>query len=74
MSDNPVHVLAEAMAEVQAVVHDHVECGKYDPAEVLARIKAVVSERSLIQAMYDVGFFPANNPPDAVFTLPEDLG
>ena len=39
------------------------------PAVVLPRIKAVVSERSPIQAMHDVGYFPASNPPDAVLTL-----
>jgi hypothetical protein len=71
MSENPAHVIAEAMAEVQPVVQDHVESAKFDPAEVLDRIKAVVSDGSLIQAMYDVGYFPASNPQDAVLTLPQ---
>jgi tRNA isopentenyl-2-thiomethyl-A-37 hydroxylase MiaE len=74
MSDNPAHVVADALAEVQAMLHDHYECGKYEPAEVLGLINGVMSERSLIQAMYDVGYFPASNPPDAVFTMPEDHG
>jgi len=32
------------MAEVQALLHDHAECGKYSAADVIAKAEAVLSE------------------------------
>ena len=44
MVDNPVREICERVAEVQAVLHDHVECGKHSAADVVAKAQAVLSE------------------------------
>jgi hypothetical protein len=31
---------------------------------VIAKAKAVLSEPELLRAMFDVGYFPPNTPPD----------
>ena len=64
MASNPVWEICERMAEVQALLHDHVECGKHLAADVVAKAQAVVrSEPDLLRAMFDVGYFPPNTPP-----------
>jgi hypothetical protein len=55
--------ICERMAEVQALLHDHVECGKHSAADVVAKAQAVLSESELLRAMFDVGYFPPNTPP-----------
>ena len=64
MADNPVWEICERVAEVQALLHDHVECGKHSAADVVAKAQAVLSESKLLRAMFDVGYFPPNTPPD----------
>jgi hypothetical protein len=56
--NNPVWEICERMAEVQAPLNDHGECGKHTAANVVA--KAVLSEPELLRAMFDVGYFPPN--------------
>jgi hypothetical protein len=34
MSNDPAHVIAEAIAEAQAILHDHLESGVGSPADV----------------------------------------
>jgi hypothetical protein len=51
------------MAEVQALLHDHIEGGKHTAADVVAKAQAVLSEYELLRAMFDVGYFPPNTPP-----------
>jgi hypothetical protein len=53
----------ERVAEVQALLHDHIECGKHTAADVIAKAQAVLSESELLRAMFDVGYFPPNTPP-----------
>jgi hypothetical protein len=62
MADNPVLEIRERVAEVQALLHDHVECGKHAVADVVAKAQAVLSEPELLRAMFDVGYFPPNTP------------
>jgi hypothetical protein len=64
MVDNPMWAICERVAEVQALPHDHVECGKHSAADVMAKAQAVLSESELLRAMFDVGYFPPNAPPD----------
>lgn len=54
--------ICERVAEAQALIHDHMECGKHTAEEVVARLRALFEERALLQAMYDVGYFPQNTP------------
>ena len=53
----------ERVAEVQALLHDHIECGKHSAADVIAQAQAVLSEPELLRTMFDVGYFPPNTPP-----------
>ena len=46
MATNPVWEICERMAEVQALLHDHAECGKHSAADVVAKAQAVLSEPS----------------------------
>ena len=69
MSNDPTHVVAEAIAEAQAILHDHLESNVGDPADVLTKVNRVLSNRTLVRALYDVGFFPRENPPEVGFTL-----
>ena len=61
--------ICDRVAEAQAILHDHLECGKYTPQEALQKLQAVMSEDGLIYAMWKVGFFPPNNPPFQTFTV-----
>ena len=51
------------MAEVQALLHDHVECDKHSAADVVAKAQAVLTEPELLRAIFDVGYFPPYTPP-----------
>ncbi len=73
MSDDPAHIIAEAVAEVQAALYDHYRRGNRTSAEVLAKVNVIMFEPTLIRAMHDVGYIPANCPPEANFTLPAGL-
>jgi hypothetical protein len=53
----------EHVAEVQALLHGHIECGKHLPSDVGAKAQAALSESELQRAMFDVGYFPPNTPP-----------
>jgi hypothetical protein len=63
MIDNPVWAICECVAEVQALQHDHIECGKHSAPDVVAKAQAVPSESELLRAMFDVGYFSLNTPP-----------
>ena len=64
MVENPVWAICERVAEVQAMLHVHIECGNHSAADVVAEAQAVPSEPALLPAMFDVGYFPPNTPPD----------
>jgi hypothetical protein len=65
MGSSPVWEICERMAEVQALLHDHAECGKNSAVDVVAKAQAVLSEPELLRALFDVGYFPRNTPPAA---------
>ena len=44
-----------------ALLDDHTAGGKHSAADVIAKAQAVLSESELLQAMFDVGYFPPNN-------------
>jgi hypothetical protein len=62
MADNPICAICERVAEVQALLDDHLASGKHSAAEVVAKAQAVLSE-SALREMFDVGYFPPNTPP-----------
>ena len=49
-----------SVAEVQAPLYDHIECGKHASADIVVKAQAVLSEAELLQAIFDVGYFPPN--------------
>ena len=55
--------ICERVAEVQALLDDHIAGGKHSAADVVAKAQAVLSEPALLRAMFDVGYFPPNTPP-----------
>jgi hypothetical protein len=60
MVDNPMWKICERVAEVQALLDDHLAGGKHTAADVVAKAQAVLSEPALLRAMFDVGYFPPN--------------
>jgi len=64
MVSNPVWKICERVAEVQALLDDQLAGGKHSAADVVAKAQAVRSEAELLQAMFDVGYFPPSMPPD----------
>jgi hypothetical protein len=67
--DKPEFVIAEAVSEAQAILHNHLECGRHTPQVALARLQAVLPEAPLLRAMYDIGYFPASTPPHVPITV-----
>jgi hypothetical protein len=63
MTDNPTWAICERVAEVQALLDDHIAGGKHSAADVVAKAQAALSEPELLRPMFDVGYFPANTPP-----------
>jgi hypothetical protein len=63
MIENPVWAICERVAEVQALLDDHVAVGKHSAADVVGKAQGVLSESELLRAMFDVGYFPPNTPP-----------
>jgi hypothetical protein len=63
MVDKPAWKICERMAEVQALLQDHIECGKHSDADVNAKAQAVLTDPELLRAMLVVGYFPPNTPP-----------
>jgi hypothetical protein len=60
MSSESVFTICERVAEVQALLHDHLGCGKHSATEVVAKMQAVLSESELLRAMSQVGYFQAS--------------
>jgi len=63
MVDNPAWEICERVAEVQALLDDHIAGGKHTAADLVAKAQAVLSKAELLRAMFDVGYFLPNTPP-----------
>ena len=59
-----VFAICERVPEVQALLDDHVAGGTHSAAEVVAKAQVALSESELLRAMFDVGYFPPNTPPE----------
>jgi hypothetical protein len=57
--------ICERVAEIQALLDDHLANGKHSAAEVVAKAQAVLSESALLRAMFDVGYFAPNTLPSS---------
>jgi hypothetical protein len=76
MADNPVWAICERVAEVPALLDDHIAGGKHSAGHVVAKAQAVLSEPEMLRAIFDVGYFPPNTPPpeERCESLPNDRG
>jgi len=54
--------ICDRVAEIQALLDDHLAGGTDSAAEVVAKAQAVLSDSDLLRAMFDVGYFPPNAP------------
>jgi hypothetical protein len=63
MANHHLFLICDCVAEAQAILYDHLECGKHAPMEALARLQRVLSEDEVLRALYAVGYFPATTPP-----------
>jgi hypothetical protein len=54
--------ICERVAEVQALLNDHIACGKLSAANVVAKVQSVLTDPDLLRAMFDVGYLPPNTP------------
>ena len=60
MSEVQTFAAALRVAEVQALLDDHVAGGKHTATDVVGKAHSVLSEAELLRAMFDVGYFPPN--------------
>jgi hypothetical protein len=54
--DGPLGTILDTIAECQAQLHDN-------RPEVLEKLRAELESPVLIQAMYEIGYFPTSTPP-----------
>jgi hypothetical protein len=57
--DGPLGIILDVLAECQAQLHD-------DKPGVLDKIRAELEAPALLQAMFDIGYFPPRTPPDTI--------
>jgi hypothetical protein len=63
VSKDEVFAICDSIAEAEAILHDHLECGKYSPAEALVKLQCVLSEDGLLRALCDFGYVAPATPP-----------
>jgi hypothetical protein len=56
--------ICERLAELQALLDDHLNGGKHTAADVVAMAQGLLTEPALLRAMFDIGYFPPSTPPD----------
>ena len=55
--------ICDRVADAQALLHDHLEGGRFTPDELVRKLAALMAEEALLRAMWEVGYFPRDNPP-----------
>ena len=65
MKDIKAHARAicERVAEAQAMLHEHLEGGRFTADEIVRKLAALMKEEGLLRAMWEVGYFPPDTPP-----------
>jgi hypothetical protein len=59
---HPIWAICERLAEIQAILEDHLEAGKYRTDEVPWLINEILSEDGLREDMRLVGYLQPNAP------------
>jgi hypothetical protein len=54
--------ICERVAEAQAMLHDHLEGGRFSADELVRKLSALMAEEGLLRAMWEVGYFPPDTP------------
>jgi hypothetical protein len=57
---NPIWSICERLSEIQAILEDHLEAGKYRNDELPWLISEILSEDGLREAMHRVGYLQPN--------------
>jgi len=52
--------ICKRVAEIQALLYDHLAGGKHSAADMVAKAQAVLSKPELLRAMFNVGYFSPN--------------
>lgn len=55
--------ICDRVAEAQALLNDHTEGGRFTADELVRKLAAIMAEKGLLRAMWEVGYFPSNTPP-----------
>ena len=58
-----VFEVCERISEAQAILHDHASGGELTAAEVVERLRALLFEQGLFEAMHHIGYFPKRAQP-----------
>jgi hypothetical protein len=61
MVDNPIWEICERVAEVQALLDDHIAGGRHTAADVVAKAQAVLSESTATAGNVRCRLFPAEH-------------
>jgi hypothetical protein len=56
--------VCERVSEAQAILHDTVHDRKLTPAAAVEKLQALFSEEGLLEAMYQIGYFPGKGASD----------
>jgi hypothetical protein len=54
--------ICERVSEVQALLNDHLEGGRFTASELVKKLNAIFEEQGLLRAMHEVGFFEIPPP------------
>ncbi|HEX4409611.1 MAG TPA: hypothetical protein VH206_12640 [Xanthobacteraceae bacterium] len=56
--------VCERVSEAQAILHDTLHDRKMSPAAAVEKLQALLSEAGLLEAMYEIGYFPRKGATD----------
>lgn len=55
--------ICDRVAEAQALLHDHLEGGRFTTDEMVRKLAALMAQEALLRAIWEVGYFPPDNQP-----------
>jgi hypothetical protein len=58
--------ICNRVAEAQALLHDHLECGRFTTDGLVRKPAALTAEEGFLRAMWEVGYFPHDTPPPVI--------
>ena len=58
--------VCDVIAEAQAILHDHRECGRHTSEEVINKLDALFKTAGLDRAMWELEYLPPTTPPPTI--------